>query len=115
MTINLEVSKSENVRRASEIAEQVAIDVRSAEYKVTPYAVLNDIVYVRQYLINLIREQPWRPRVVTSIDGNVLFVKIKPVSRVRALEEALEKALPAIDDEHLYDELMEVLYGHGQK
>lgn len=101
-------------QEAAEIIENIKSDVKVNEYKVTPYRPRNPRA-VRQYVINRIRGESWRDRIVTAIDGDVLFIKVKNISRVKILEAALEKVLPAIDDELLYEEMMEVLYGNGQK
>lgn len=113
MTI-LTAKNSELAVKAAEIAEQIAQDVKSATYKMTPYTSTNPTC-LRQYVIDLIREQEWRKRVVTAVDGNMLFIKIKPLDplkvKVAQYERLLELALGQIESESLYDEIYEALYG----
>ena len=102
--------KSANIVFVSQIAEQIAMDVQGATYKVTPYPCENPN-YIRKCVRDLIKDQPWKDRVVLAVDGKVLFVRIKEVSRLKRMEQLLESALCEIENEHLYDEIYEVLYG----
>lgn len=52
-------------------------------------------------------------KIVIAKDGNKLVIYRKPQTRVEQLTRLLEKVLPSIDDEHLYDEALEVLYGRS--
>ena len=66
---------------------------------------------VRRAVRVFARDREWFPRLVTPISGGVLFVRLKEVSRIQLLERALEKALMHVDDEKVYEELLEVLNG----
>lgn len=66
---------------------------------------------VRRAVRMFAKDREWFPRLVTSVSGGVLFVKLKEVSRIQLLERALEKALMHVDDDRVYEELLEVLNG----
>lgn len=104
-------SNSELVMQAKEIAEETARLVQSPGFTTTPYVAKGRTETLRGYVRELIRNEDWNKRVNTAVDGEVLFVHVKQLSRVDVLTQMLEKALPAIEDERVYDECMEILYG----
>lgn len=69
---------------------------------------------VRKSVRRLIGGRDWAKRVSIGVDGNMVFVRIKDIPREQQLEELLRKALGHIDNENLYDEIMEVLYGKAR-
>lgn len=70
---------------------------------------------VRRSLRLLANDRDWVKRLTTAVDGKMLFIHLKESSRVEVLEQALEKAIQYIDDEAIYEELMQVLYGMEAK
>lgn len=99
------------MRQAYEIAAEIADGVKGAKEMTTPYTANGRTDTLRSYIRDLIRKEDWSKRVNLAIDGDVLFVHIKAVSREQRLEELLEKMMLAVEDEQLYDEAMEVLHG----
>lgn len=110
---NWRESKSALVKQALGIASDIAKMVESDGFSTVPYVSVGRVETLRGYVRDLIRDQDWKDRVLTAVDGGVLFVHVKEISRVERLEKMLFKALNHIDDEHLYDEIMEVLHGNG--
>ena len=85
---------------------------KSSDGFVTTQA-FNSPKVAQRALRKLAMGKDWLPRLKTGVDGAMLFARLKEIPREVRLHELLERMLPLIDDENLYDEAMEVLYGNG--
>lgn len=104
---------SRNTLEAIEILKELDEKAKSNDYYVAPKNVEHP-ERVRAQLRILARDRSWFPRLTTGLDGGILFVRLKETSRTVILERALEEALGHIDNEDVYDRIMEVLYGNSR-
>lgn len=101
---------SKNTLQALEVLaelDQAGMSDKSHVIVVRPH----NVMQFRRMLRMFAKDREWFPRLITAADGEMMFVRLKEISRVQVLERTLETVLPCIDDENLYDDVMEVLYG----
>lgn len=106
---------SAGVKQAIEISNEIASFYKLDESTTKSYKPQCSPVTLRQYIRSEVRKNGWADRVNTAIDGDRVWVHVKEVSREKILERLIEKMMMETENELLYEEAMEVLYGNGQK